>query len=74
MEDKNKCVHATCTCTALPLQDYCCDSCKLAVESEQSGEEPMTEFHCGHPDCGGQSVVPVDTQSIFLASEILAVS
>jgi hypothetical protein len=72
MEHKQKCLHATCACPALPLQDYCCDGCKAAVEREEAGETPIGECHCHHADCGGEVEIPVETQSLFMASEVLA--
>jgi hypothetical protein len=53
MEDQKKCSHAACTCTAAPLADHCCASCKDSDERAQAGETPMAECHCQHPNCGG---------------------
>jgi hypothetical protein len=73
MQEKKKCQHPTCTCPAAPLQDYCCEECKVATEREESGEDQMTECRCGHPDCTGEPEVPAETQGLFNASEVLAV-
>jgi hypothetical protein len=72
MEDKQKCRHATCTCPALPFQDYCCEQCQLAVERDEAGEEPLSDCRCHHADCGGATEVPAETQSLLMASEVLA--
>jgi hypothetical protein len=72
MEEKMKCKHPPCTCTARPMQEYCCDSCQLADEREQAGEIPMEECHCKHPHCGGQPDIPIETESIHIASAALA--
>jgi hypothetical protein len=49
---KAKCAHATCTCAATLMSDFCSDECRLAVEREEAGEEPLSECRCGHADCG----------------------
>lgn len=72
MEDRKKCTHATCTCTAAPLSDYCCETCRIADEREEAGEVPMSECHCMHEDCGGQPDIPIETQSMLIASTALA--
>ena len=72
MEDKKKCQHATCSCASSPLSDYCCDGCRVIAEREAAGETPMTECLCQHPDCGGQPEIPVETQGLAMASELLA--
>jgi hypothetical protein len=69
MKEKGQCAHATCTCDAALLSDYCGDDCRLAAEREEAGEEQMTDCHCGHPDCGS---VPIETESMLMASETLA--
>ena len=72
MEDMKKCLHATCTCGPLPLQDYCCDGCRAADEREQAGETPMAECHCEHADCGGQPQVQSEMPSMLMAPIALA--
>lgn len=72
MLDKKKCRHATCGCPALPLDDYCGDSCREASAREETGEQLMQECHCHHADCGGETEVPPETQALFMASEVLA--
>jgi hypothetical protein len=72
MRDKQMCARATCTCGALPGQEYCCDDCKLAAEREEAGEEPMAECSCHHADCGNVPEVPIETTGILAASELLA--
>ena len=71
MEDKKKCAHATCTCWAMPMLDYCCNECRDAVALEKAGEEPMTGCHCHHTDCGGETEIEPVTQGLSIASEAL---
>jgi hypothetical protein len=75
VQDKKKCQHPTCGCPALmPLSDYCCEGCKVAAEREAAGETPMVECMCQHPDCGTVPEVPVETQGLAMASELLSTS
>jgi len=70
--DKKKCSHATCTCSAAPFADHCCDSCRIADEREQAGETQMSECHCEHPHCGGQPEAELETQSMLTPSTALS--
>jgi hypothetical protein len=70
MDEQQKCKHRPCTCDAAPLQDYCCDDCRIATEREETKEEQMTRCHCGHADCGGEA--ELQAESLFAASEVLA--
>ena len=70
MESK-KCSHEPCSCPAMTDMDYCCDTCRVADARERSGDEPMARCNCEHPDCGGADV-PIDSQSLLMASEALA--
>ena len=72
MGDKVKCAHATCSCVALPFDDYCCDGCRTADEKEEAGDEPMARCKCAHPDCVGEPEVSPDAESLFAASQVLA--
>jgi len=72
MDDKKNCAHATCTCFALPLQDYCCDACEEAALKEARGEKSMGKCQCLHADCGGEPEVSAETQGVAMASEALA--
>jgi hypothetical protein len=71
-DDKKKCSHATCSCPALPLNDYCGDLCGRAAAREAEGEEQMAKCECHHPDCGGEPEDPVFTQGLLMASEAMA--
>ena len=69
MEHK-KCAHETCTCDALPLEDFCGETCQETVASMNGGEEPLAKCKCQHSDCGGEPAI--QTQSILAASQLLA--
>lgn len=66
MEPSNKCLNTTCGCPALPLQDFCCDGCKMA----DSGAERQAGCGCHHPDCGGEIELP--PEGLLIAPEVLA--
>jgi len=70
--DRTKCAHETCSCQALPLQDYCGEECKTAAELEASGEKAMDRCHCNHPDCGGEPEISPEAAGLLAASELLA--
>ncbi len=72
MEEVHKCHHATCSCPALPGEDFCGAGCREAVEKEEAGEEPLSGCKCAHPDCGGEAIVPPEVQGLAIASEALA--
>ncbi len=68
METTTKCLHETCGCPALPLQDYCCDECQIAATAHT--DKPLTECQCHHANCGGET--EMTPEGLLLASEVLA--
>lgn len=72
MSDKKKCAHATCSCAALLLMDYCCEECRFFDEQERAGEQPMKKCSCGHADCTAEPEVSAEVQGLMIASEALA--
>jgi hypothetical protein len=70
MKDKRLCKHLPCTCgLLLPGDEYCSDFCRKA--DEETGKLDA-HCHCMHPDCGGEPQVPVETESLLIASAALA--
>ena len=72
MTAKAKCAHATCTCAAIPMKDFCSDECERAVEREEAGEEPLAECRCGHVDCGNVPEPSDEADGFSLAPEAAA--
>ncbi len=68
-KDKTLCMHAPCSCAPLPMQDYCSEWCKDA----DLRKDPLDiHCHCQHPDCGGEPEIPIETESMLIASTALA--
>ena len=70
MEDLQKCSHATCSCAALPMMDYCGEACREAAALEAMRRRTDgRECRCGHADCGGQTEVSGETEGMLIPSE-----
>jgi hypothetical protein len=54
------------------MLDYCSEACRLADEREEDGENPLSECLCHHEDCTGSIPVPIERESMLIASEALA--
>jgi hypothetical protein len=61
-----KCAYESCTCEAMPLDDYCCDTCKDAAVREAEGDKPLDRCHCMHADCGGEPQLEVEPEGMLM--------
>lgn len=70
MKDKQLCKHLPCTCgVLLPGDEYCSEFCRTADSAEKQTDD---HCRCMHADCGGESQIPVETESMLIASAALA--